>query len=98
MDTIFGEQKPVLIMFRNEETHSDAEFMRTFEKASEQSQMLFTYSGISEGYQSNLAELLAVSEEDLPTLRAFIPSQMKRYVCEHSPNDITVSQITQFVD
>ena len=42
--------------------------------------MLFTYSGISKGYQKNLADLIAVREEDLPTMRAFIPSQMKRYV------------------
>jgi hypothetical protein len=63
MEEIFGKQKPVLFLFRddNESTDKDARFMRVFEEASKQSSMLFSYSGISTGYQQNLAELLAVT-------------------------------------
>lgn len=50
MEEIFGKQKPVLFMFRDESIDDDAEFMRVFEQASKQSSMLFSYSGITTGY------------------------------------------------
>jgi len=77
-------------MFRDENTDKNSEFMKVFEEASKTNDILFAYSDISEGFQASFAELMDVKSEDMPTLRAFVPTQMQKYTCVTKPSDLTI--------
>ena len=48
--------------------------------------------------QARFAHLLSVHDEDLPTLRAHIPPWMYNYKSDINPENLTVEDITKFVD
>jgi len=60
--------------------------------------MLFAYADVSGGIQERLAEFMGVTKENLPTLRAILPEEMKKYACETKPADLTVDVIGKWAD
>lgn len=99
IEPIFGQQQPTLFLFRSG-TDKDAAFMKTFEEAAtaNKGKMLFSYTDIKEGIQGRIAEFMGVTAEQMPTLRAIMPADMKKFQCETKPADLTVDVITKFVE
>ena len=100
IEAVFGQQQPTVILFRNKATDDDAAFMTTFKDAAvtHKGKMLFTYSDVSEGIQERLAEFMGVTKDNLPTLRAILPADMKKYESENKPADLTIDNIGSFID
>ena len=99
IEPIFGQQQPTLFLFRSAED-KDAEFMKTFEEAAKanKGKMLFSYSDIADGIQSRIGEFMGITKDQLPTLRAILPADMKKYASEVAAKDLTVESITKFAD
>jgi len=87
-------------MFRNGEKDKDAAFMTTFKEAAtaHKGKMLFTYSDATGGIQERLAEFMGVTADNLPTLRAILPADMKKYQSPTAAADLTVANIGEFID
>jgi len=53
--------------------------MTVFEDAAKahKGKMLFSFSGVEKGIQEKLSEFMGVTKDDLPTLRAIMPADMK---------------------
>jgi len=100
IEAIFGQQQPTTILFRSSETDKDAAFMTTFSDAAKahKGKMLFAYSDVSGGIQERLAEFMGVTKDQLPTLRAILPADMKKYESPNKPADLTVENIGSFLD
>jgi len=99
IEAVFGQQQETLILFRDDDTDADAAFMKTYEEAAKanKGKMLFSFAGISKGIQEKLAEFMGVTKGDLPTLRAIVPANMKKYACETKPADFTSDVIGKFI-
>lgn len=99
IEAVFGQQNPTIILFRGSDD-KDAAFMETFKTAAttHKGKMLFSYSDVSGGIQERLAEFMGVTKTDLPTLRAILPKDMKKYESETKPADLTVDNIGSFLD
>ena len=75
--------------------------MNVYKRASHefQGKIEFIYSDVEDPMQKRLADLMGVTKEDLPTLRAILPASMKKY---QSPikdvDDLTVKNIERFID
>jgi len=80
IEAVFGQQQPTIILFRGK-ADADAAFQTTFADAAaaHKGKMLFSFSDVSEGIQERLAEFMGVTAADLPTLRAILPADMKKY-------------------
>jgi len=100
IEAIFGQQQPTTILFRSSETDKDAAFMTTFSDAAKahKGKMLFAYSDVSGGIQERLAEFMGVTKDQLPTLRAILPADMKKFESPNKPADLTVDNIGSFLD
>jgi protein disulfide-isomerase A1 len=74
--------------------------MATFKIAASahKGKMLFSYSGVSGGIQERLAEFMGVTADQLPTLRAILPADMKKFQSPTAAADLTVENIGQFLD
>jgi protein disulfide-isomerase A1 len=74
--------------------------MATFKEAASahKGKMLFSYSGVSGGIQERLAEFMGVTADQLPTLRAILPADMKKFQSPTAAADLTVENIGQFLD
>jgi len=81
IEAIFGQQQPTIVMFRSSDTDKDAAFMTTFKDASKahKGKILFAYSDAVGGIQERLAEFMGVTKTALPTLRAIMPADMKKF-------------------
>lgn len=99
IEAIFGQQQPTIIMFRGD-ADKDAAFMSVMTEAAtaHKGKMLFSYSGVKDGIQERLAEFMGVTEADLPTLRAILPADMKKFQAPEKPADVTVASIGAFID
>lgn len=100
IEAVFGQQQPTAVLFRSAATDGDAAFMATFKEAAtaHKGKMLFSYSDVSGGIQERLAEFMGVSAADLPTLRAILPADMKKFQSPTAPADLTVESIGKFLD
>lgn len=100
IDAVFGQQQATLILFRSSEKDKDAKFMTVFEEAAKthKGKMLFSYSDATGGIQERLAEFMGVTADNLPTLRAVLPADMKKFQCETAAADLTVDVIGKFAD
>jgi len=100
IEAVFGQQQPTTILFRSNSADKDAAFMTTFSDAAKahKGKMLFAYSDVSGGIQERLAEFMGVTAADLPTLRAILPADMKKFQSPNSPADLTVDNIGSFLD
>ena len=100
IEAVFGQQQPTLILFRDNAADKDAAFMTVFSEAAKthKGKMLFAYADVSGGIQERLAEFMGVTKENLPTLRAILPEEMKKYACETKPADLTVDVIGKWAD
>merc|ERR1711990_801850 len=100
IEAIFGQQQPTTILFRSADTDKDAAFMSTFADAAtaHKGKMLFAYSDVSGGIQERLAEFMGVTKDQLPTLRAILPADMKKYEAPTKPADLTIDNIGSFID
>ena len=58
--------------------------------------ILFSYSDIQDGLQRNIANMLDVTEEKMPVLKAL--SAGKKHKCPSKPADLTVEIISKWVD
>lgn len=76
--------------------------MTTFADAAvaHKGKMLFAYSDVAGPIQiqERLAEFMGVTKDDLPTLRAILPADMKKYAADVKAADLTVDNIGAFVD
>lgn len=74
--------------------------MTVFEEAAKahKGKMLFSYSGVEKGIQEKLSEFMGVTKDDLPTLRAIMPADMKKYASDTKAADLTVEVIGKFID
>lgn len=99
IEPIFGQQQPTLFLFRSKSDES-ASFMTVFEEAAKahKGKMLFTYADVSGGIQERLAEFIGVTAADLPTLRALMPADMKKFASDVKPADLTVENIGSWID
>jgi protein disulfide isomerase len=99
IEAVFGQQQPTVILFRAK-SDADAAFMTTFKEAAvtHKGKMLFTYSDVGEGIQERLAEFMGVTKDNLPTLRAILPADMKKYESDSKPADLTIENIGSFID
>ena len=100
IEAIFGQQQATVVMFRDNAKDGDAAFMQTFKDAAvaHKGKMLFTWADAEGGIQERLAEFMGVSKTDLPTLRAILPADMKKFASEVAAADLTVDNIGKFVD
>lgn len=100
IDAVFGQQQPTLMLFRDSATDKDAAFMTVYSEAAKthKGKMLFAYADVSGGIQERLAEFMGVTKESLPTLRAILPEEMKKFKCETKPSDLTVELIGKWAD
>jgi len=100
IDAVFGQQQPTLMLFRDSATDKDAAFMNVFTEAAKthKGKMLFSYADITGGIQERLAEFMGVTKEQMPTLRAILPEDMKKFACETKPADLTVDIIGKWAD
>jgi len=100
IEAIFGQQQPTVVLFRKASTDKDAAFMDTFKEAANahKGKMLFAYSDAEGGIQERLAEFMGVSKESLPTLRAILPADMKKFEAPTKAADLTVDNIGSFID
>lgn len=101
MDVVFGGVKPALVFFIDMSKHQQANFMKTYKRASHvfQGKIEFIYSDVEEPMQKKLAETMGVTKEDLPTLRAILPASMKKYKSPiENMDDLTVGNIERFID
>jgi protein disulfide-isomerase A1 len=92
---------PTLVMFRKTEQDGDAEFMDAFKQVATQNKYRakFAYSDIEGDDMENiLKEMMGVTEEDLPTLRAYNPEGNKKYKCETGGRDLTAGKISEFME
>lgn len=99
IEAVFGQQMDTLIFFRTG-SDSDAAYTKVFEEAAtaHKGKMLFSYSDKSNDIQSKLADFMGVTDADLPTLRAIVPSGMKKFACPVAAADLTVDNIGSWVD
>ena len=101
IEAVFGQQQPTLLLFRGGDD-KDAAFMATFAEAAaaHKGKMLFAYSDVAGPIQiqERLAEFMGVTKDDLPTLRAILPADMKKYAADVKPADLTVDNIGAFID
>jgi len=76
--------------------------MTTFADAAvaHKGKMLFAYSDVSGPVQiqERLAEFMGVTKDDLPTLRAILPADMKKFASDVKAADLTVDNIGAFID
>jgi len=100
IEAIFGQQQPTVVMFRSNEKDKDAAFMTTFKDAAKahKGKMLFAWADAVGGIQERLAEFMGVSKDSLPTLRAILPADMKKFEAPTKAADLTVENIGQFID
>jgi protein disulfide-isomerase A1 len=100
IDAVFGQQQPTLMLFRDSATDKDAAFMTVFSEAAttHKGKMLFSYADVTGGIQERLAEFMGVTKEQMPTLRAILPEDMKKFKCDTKPADLTVAIIGKFAD
>ena len=99
IEAIFGAKQSTIIMFRKEED-ADSEFMKVFGEASKELESrgwLFIYVSFKDQLQQNLAGFLNIDPFDVPTLRAMVPSKMKKFKCETKPSELTVAKIDEFI-
>merc|ERR1712110_237280 len=87
IEAVFGQQQPTAVLFRR----ADAD-------KAHKGKMLFTYSDVSGGIQERLAEFMGVTKDQLPTLRAILPADMKKFESPNKPADLTVDNIGSFLD
>lgn len=97
IEPIFHEQKPVVILLLD----GDQPYKAPFAAASKElkGQILFSYSGVTEGIQEQLGEFIGVTSKDLPTLRIVKPAEdnVHKYIYEGDVESITVEDIKKFV-
>jgi|TARA_B110000305_G_C19203798_1_gene522479 protein disulfide isomerase len=88
------------MLFRDSATDKDAAFMTVFSEAAttHKGKMLFSYADVTGGIQERLAEFMGVTKEQMPTLRAILPEDMKKFKCDTKPADLTVAIIGKFAD
>jgi len=60
--------------------------------------ILFSYLDIHQGIQKRIGEFLGLTDADLPSLRAIIPGDMKKYKTDIKPQHLTVDSIGKFAD
>jgi protein disulfide-isomerase A1 len=60
--------------------------------------MLFAYADAVGGIQERLAEFMGVTAADLPTLRAVLPADMKKFECDTAVAALTIEVIGKFAD
>jgi len=65
IDSVFGQQQPTLVLFRNTEKDAKALFMDVFEQAAvaHKGKMLFAYADAVGGIQERLAEFMGVTAD-----------------------------------
>merc|ERR1711998_209516 len=68
--------------------------------AAHKGKILFAYSDVAGPVQiqERLAEFMGVTKDDLPTLRAILPADMKKFAADVKPADLTVDNIGAFID
>jgi protein disulfide isomerase len=97
VEPIFHEQKACVILLLD----GDKPFKAVFEEASKElkGQILFSYSGVSEGIQEQLGEFIGVTAEDLPTIRIIEPSEesVKKFKFEGDVENLTVEDVRKFI-
>lgn len=99
IEAIFGQQQSSLFLFRSGDD-KDAAFMKVYEEAAKanKGKMLFSFSDIQDGIQSRIAEFMGVTKDHLPTLRAILPADMKKFESETKVAEMTVESVTKFID
>lgn len=99
IDPVFGQQQNTLFLFR-EQADDDAAFVKAYAAASEanKGKVLFAFSDKSNDIQGKLAEFMGITDEDLPTMRFLKPAAMTKYKYEGSVKDMTIEDITTFID
>lgn len=97
IEAVFGQQQPCVFLFTADK---DAAYVKVYEEAAKanKGKMLFAWAGISEGIQERLAEFIGVTAEQLPSAWALLPADMKKFKAEKSPADMTVEDITKWID
>jgi len=62
-------------------------------------EILFSYSGVTEGIQEQLGEFIGVTSEDLPTIRIMEPTEdnVRKFKYEGEVEKVTVEDIKKFV-
>lgn len=111
-EDVFGGKKPVLMLFRPLNRglfgvswlqfgkQAEPDFMKTYLEAAKahKGKILFSYLDIQQGIQKRVGEFLGLTDADLPSLRAVLPEDMKKYKTDILPKDLTVESIGKFAD
>jgi len=103
IEPIFHQQQPTIFLLID--PTDDKEYRATFSKAAEElkSQILFCYSGVTEGIQKQLGDYIGVTTvEQLPVVIIVDPSSqsgdnVQKYLYEGAIEDLTVDGLKQFV-
>ena len=99
IEAIFGAKQSTIILFRKEED-AEAGYMKVLAEASKELESrgwLFVHASFKDQLQNNLAGFLNIDPHDLPTLRAMVPSKMKKFKSETKAEDLTVVKIEEFI-
>lgn len=100
IEPIFGQRKPAIILFRNQED-ANSDFSKVFAEAANKlkGKIIFVVSGIKDGIQHRLADFIGVDDTQVPTLRILHPGEnMKKFTYAGSTKSITVDDVTKFVE
>jgi len=97
VEPIFHEQKACVILLLD----GDKPYKAAFEEASKElkGQILFSYSGVTEGIQEQLGEFIGVTADDLPTMRIIEPAEenVKKFKFEGDVENLTVEDVRKFI-
>jgi len=79
----------------------DQPYKEAFSEAAKElkGQVLFSYSGVSDGIQEQLAEFIGVTAEDLPTILIIDPADenVRKFKYEGDVEKLTVEDVRKFV-
>ena len=97
VENVFGMEKNVLILFRDEED-GKADYWFTFKEAAfnHKNEIAFAYAGLTEPYGKTLMEFMRVTPEDFPVLTAIRPKDFGRFISPIKPSDHSVGSIMEF--
>lgn len=97
VEPIFHDQQAVILLMLN----GEQPYKAVFEEVSKEmkGEILFSYSGVTEGIQEQLGEFIGVTEKDLPTVRILQPGEeaIKKFKYEGDVLSLTADQLKQFI-
>lgn len=99
IERIFGERKPAIILFRDQANSGDYEKVFTEAASALKGQIIFVTSGVEDGIQKRLAELVGVTSDMLPTIRILDTANgMQKYSYDGDINDLSKATVKNFID